>query len=621
MTINSKILIFGQISKIEEKIIYVNRNDFQGPHLNYQDITIPLSLKKQIENSVIGGKPFLKLFEYDGVSLWWLFHYGPFFNNHFSKAVNFVSIFSEFIKSQPLEKIIISNDFEMLPIIEQICIDTNIKLEFSKFQYMKFRYLKKFKKFLQKHVRQYKFKKRIKNRIKNRVNEYSKKFNSVPNIDNKVIFAIPTTFRRSYYNPDTMRSERGEYVFQEIINILKNNHELLGMSIENSNNTENDTILTERLASDLDWFPQELIFKNYLKKSEHRIFLKNFKQIMLDKKFQDLFMFNNIKIWSQIQPVFEQMQEEIYIPYWLHLIDHLSNFLTNKKPKTVFLIGETDAPALALIHVCRKNKIKTITIQHGDAFEDCEHNISNLYSKESPLGCPFPNKMLIFGKFAKDQFVKHGYPEQLFSIIGNPLFINLKRFDDSKIDQLYKKYKIPPTKNIILSTTSRYQGFSEKYNFDELVWDNLLKNFALKNNFFLILKPHPYEDITSYEKIFSKYNQPENAKIIDGDILELIQLSNLLVSSFSTSIVDAICLKKPVIEMIWDGVQQEEINFNDFHITIPSTLKQLPEQILSLLNNKSIQENTLKNREQFLHYHFSVPINLDNFEKTLNELL
>ena len=38
MTINSKILIFGQISKIEEKIIYVNRNDFQGPHLNYQDI-------------------------------------------------------------------------------------------------------------------------------------------------------------------------------------------------------------------------------------------------------------------------------------------------------------------------------------------------------------------------------------------------------------------------------------------------------------------------------------------------------------------------------------------------------------------------------------------------------
>jgi len=94
-----------------------------------------------------------------------------------------------------------------------------------------------------------------------------------------------------------------------------------------------------------------------------------------------------------------------------------------------------------------------------------------------------------------------------------------------------------------------------------------------------------------------------------------------LVSSFSTSIVDAICLKKPVIEMIWDGVQQEEINFNDFHITIPSTLKQLPEQILSLLNNKSIQENTLKNREQFLHYHFSVPINLDNFEKTLNELL
>ena len=61
-------IIYGKKSIAENDIIYVNRNYFRGPPINYQDLTIYLNLKKQIEKLTIDDKPFLQLFGYNDIS-------------------------------------------------------------------------------------------------------------------------------------------------------------------------------------------------------------------------------------------------------------------------------------------------------------------------------------------------------------------------------------------------------------------------------------------------------------------------------------------------------------------------------------------------------------------------
>ena len=95
------------------------------------------------------------------------------------------------------------------------------------------------------------------------------------------------------------------------------------------------------------------------------------------------------------------------------------------------------------------------------------------------------------------------------------------------------------------------QNFYKMYgllDYDEQVWRYLLKNFASKDDYYIILKPHPDENIEIYKKILESYPN-SNAQIIDGDLFELIHLSSLVLSIISTVIIDALSLKKHVIKI------------------------------------------------------------------------
>ena len=52
----------------------------------------------------------------------------------------------------------------------------------------------------------------------------------------------------------------------------------------------------------------------------------------------------------------------------------------------------------------------------------------------------------------------------------------------------------------------QYYNFYGKLNYDEQVWQKLLEKFGSNNEYYLILKPHPDENIDAYKKILSKYN-------------------------------------------------------------------------------------------------------------------
>ena len=125
------------------------------------------------------------------------------------------------------------------------------------------------------------------------------------------------------------------------------------------------------------------------------------------------------------------------------------------------------------------------------------------------------------------------------------------------------------------------------YVYDTVVLKYLLEHFSGNNNFTIILKPHPHEDLSEYEEILKK-SKPTNFFIIQGNLQELLSISDIVVSNYSTVILDALAMKKPVIELKWNDIDE---NVSQQSSLIESVeIQDLKIKILSILENFNFDE-------------------------------
>jgi len=145
-----------------------------------------------------------------------------------------------------------------------------------------------------------------------------------------------------------------------------------------------------------------------------------------------------------------------------------------------------------------------------------------------------------------------------------------------------------------------------------------LKLYSNDPNYIIILKPHPVkEPIFVYEKIIQKYNS-KNCFIKTENILELIQLSDVLVSVESSTIIDAIALGKMVIEITFDDSSWMDPKIAK-NILILSNLENLKTNIERILSDKKLQSILREEQQKFLLEHYNFP-NTD-INKILNSVI
>ena len=292
------------------------------------------------------------------------------------------------------------------------------------------------------------------------------------------------------------------------------------------------------------------------------------------------------------------------------MIEQFEKTLQISKPKAILIPYEKGSYALALIIACKKLGIKTIGIQHG-AFDSLGHNDyahTYLQSEKTPFGIPIPTHMLVWGNSSKNFLINKGYPKNKISVIGNPEFYDMKKIKKDQ-NTLRIKFNFPTETKIILFTTSKLQrGYisDEKRAYDEYVLEELLNLYSNDPNYIIILKPHPVKEPTYvYEEIIKKYDA-KNFFIKTENILELIQLSDLLISVESSTIIDAIALGKMVIAITFDGSSWMDPQIAK-NILILSELKNLKINIEKILNDETLQNTLHDEQKKFLLDNYNFP--------------
>jgi len=95
-----------------------------------------ISELQRIADCKIYGKYVPELFQYDGISFWWLFY--PQLAPRFIEIMSFIKEFSDFLDTEKPDTIKITDNFSNFYLIKEICKKKNIELKFSKSEFYKF---------------------------------------------------------------------------------------------------------------------------------------------------------------------------------------------------------------------------------------------------------------------------------------------------------------------------------------------------------------------------------------------------------------------------------------------------------------------------------------------------
>ena len=189
------------------------------------------------------------------------------------------------------------------------------------------------------------------------------------------------------------------------------------------------------------------------------------------------------------------------------------------------------------IRYCKERKTRSIVVQHGTP---------NKYSLHAFV--PFEGDLfLAWGDFSKEFLVQNNMPSERVTLTGGIHFDRTLSIVPDK-DQISKTLGIDPAKKWVLFTTQG-SGTGGIPTLEEIHNGVVETARAMENsqNVQLIYQVHPSQDIDSIKEILE--NVPSDNYIICKykDTEELISASDAMITFFSTTAMDAVLLKKPLL--------------------------------------------------------------------------
>jgi len=154
-------------------------------------------------------------------------------------------------------------------------------------------------------------------------------------------------------------------------------------------------------------------------------------------------------------------------------------------------------------------------------------------------------------------------------------------------------------------------------NFNKETLEKLLEIANKRNEFFIIIKPHPDDNPQDYQSIIDQTGS-HNAKVLQGNLIELILNSNVVVSTFSTSIIDAMCMNKPVIQVKFEEIEMK-LPYDDYETVLESKLNNLEENIQKIINDKDLCQKLLEQEQKFVKKYYN--IGGENPRNIINKIL
>ncbi|MFA4848773.1 MAG: CDP-glycerol glycerophosphotransferase family protein [Methanoregula sp.] len=346
-------------------------------------------------------------------------------------------------------------------------------------------------------------------------------------------------------------------------------------------------------------------YSDYLQNgnASHHLAKKHFnilwKKIKIDTDFQKKFCYEGIPLFPA---VCKELQTAflILMPDCVKLLSISKNMIELERPDAIIVTYETGPWERALIIQGGLNGIPTIGLQHGMLYDDnCDH--SHLSIGIDPLNNPnafiVPKITCVWGPLWKSNLTNFfNYPEGSIRVTGHWRY---DKINDIKISlnsiEIKKRLNLPSEKKIIGILTSDL----DLLNCVRICLD-AIANFS---DYIPLIKLHPVIKVGAVRNMIEKLGYPKNT-IFEGNLYELLHISDLLICQYSTVLSEAILMDKDVILVNFTKYKLPDEMINREIFMIIEKPEMLSEAINNLIKDDVLKKTIAAKREQYIEEYF-----------------
>ena len=258
-----------------------------------------------------------------------------------------------------------------------------------------------------------------------------------------------------------------------------------------------------------------------------------------DETFNTFFSIRKHSFWKAIKPDFVKLCKKRVLEA-VQEIEMSDEVIKNSGASSIIVLSENGFNEQIILQLAKKHNIDVLLLQHGMYLETLELKESNIF-----LGGDFPilsSKFLTWGTHTKNYAKKCGFSKKTH-VIGSPAHDTLfkNNSDNSLVNDGF----------ILLATSSPQQNQIFDLTINNLeIYEKTIKDvckIAAKLKKQLIIKLHPFQEEQDIKKMVAGLGE-QITLTNRGNIEDLIKSCDIfLVNDFSTTMLDAMIIGKPVI--------------------------------------------------------------------------
>ena len=319
------------------------------------------------------------------------------------------------------------------------------------------------------------------------------------------------------------------------------------------------TMIDKRIQEKGLWRPVEVyltfdiirkVFKATKKYRERWDKLKN------NNKFIDSLNYDDFQLSALLKDYFEKLFKYGTFSQILY-IELMKRAIEVEKPDLVLITYAYGRLGRAAVIAGNLKGVPTLEVQHGiiHPYHEGYIYVKDEITHDDRVTPPIPDKTAVYGYYHKYLLTKVStYQEDSVVVTGSPRYDLLCHADKlySK-EKILSKYKINP--KIILWTTQCH-GISNEENVKN--FEAVFRTMQNLKDVTLVIKQHPNEGkryTKMIQKYLNKYNLEMNVVVTpkDSDTYEQIFMCDLMITRHSTTAMEAVALKKPVVILNLSG--------------------------------------------------------------------
>lgn len=273
------------------------------------------------------------------------------------------------------------------------------------------------------------------------------------------------------------------------------------------------------------------------------------------------------EIRKKVRNYFAYDRPEYVFAEFAKFISMAEAMLESIRPMVIVIEDEYSVFERALIVAAKRRNIPSVAIQHGVIHELHKGylyqsgEISPDHSVKSPF-VPTADVTAVYGQYHKDLLTgMGGYPDDAVVVTGQPRYdrmVDLHR--ESVRSNLIEEWCLDPSKKIVLWTTQCH-SMTDAENI--INFHAVLESISSIGDVQLIIKQHPGEPKrydTMIREHLAGYSPDAHIVAKDADTLGLLAVSDLVLLLNSTTGLEAVALRKPLIVMNLGG-QPDIVNY------------------------------------------------------------